>query len=174
MALVPNGMANPDVALFESNNPLIVDNRAVDDTEIPDGDCLEYSLFTGVAGPAGGEGSPSWWIELTLYIHVEDPGSEFNNIGIIIAPSTGGPDGASVPQPVLNPDTMRWMISQFYPDQFLQGSGPGSAYEVNMGSTTITPNPTTPYSLYITRFPIDGDTATYSLRTILSNRKDIS
>lgn len=164
-------MANLDVGMYEANNPLILYENAVD-VEIPDDNCVEYSLIPAL--PAGGDQPPSWWIELSIFVHVEDPGADFSTMGVILAPSTGGPDGATVPQPVLDIATMRTLVSDFSPANFLWGSGPGSAYEINMGSTTITPNPATPYSLYFTRFPLAGDTATYSLRTIVCNRKDIS
>lgn len=173
MALVPIGMANDQVAMFEANNPVIRSDVQTD-IQIPSPAVasIEYQFIpASPAAAPGGEPDPVWEIGLTTLIEPENSTGDFGDVVVIFAPSSGEPNESIVPTPVFEWGAMSYIETPI--GFFSVGSGPSEMF-LTSGQTLLYSNPGVAYSMYISVRPSRDDTATYFLRRFRTWRKDIA
>jgi hypothetical protein len=167
MALVPQGMANPNVPLFMQNSPGVtirfsgteVVPGCYDEAPVLPLVALERKIIPTILSPPGGEGPPTYEILFSGIWSFENfnPVTSASPLWIQISPSTMIADNNIVPLPPFNPATDA--VMGFDPRYAINT---GTEYLLGTtGMGVIRPQVQQPYSAYIFHVPIPGDTTSY-------------
>ena len=175
MALAPIGMANPNVGIFEANNPIVDTTYDLEDTLLPNfaNGMLEFKIIPPY-GPVGGEQLPRWSVYINVFVGSSNPVGTPSNLVWGFAESTDAPDVTVVPVPNLVPGqdhagTLEWGYAGF-----VWGVGVGESYELNPNPFVTGGNPARGFSLFLAISRDEGDTTDYPLRIVQVSRRDVS
>ena len=173
MALVPPGMANANVGVFEANRP-IIEFEVSPNVPLPnfaDG-LIEYKVIPP-RGPPAGEPLPRWDVYIDVFLNSDRLLLDTSPLMWAFAASTAAADGTVVPRPVLVPGQDRAGSVLWDMTEFSFGEGV-AGYMVSPTPFITNGNPPTGYSIFLAINRQPGDNVTYTLSKVDVTRRDIS